>query len=268
MGIAATSVEEGESDLPVLFASEVNPTVLLLHTLLCDLTIDDVRAGSAITSVGSVLHPRGHVVHEHPTSTEVVPVSDPVPPLREHHVRDEVSSYDIGVVPTELLVGVGGDQEVRAIIRSGSRGGDDEDKPGRQRATTEAEPSDFGVRSRCVEGAAKGLSSGGTSSSSLSGEESKEESALLERACTRMFAVDGRSTKLVDRAWTPFLLLAVPGNLLLGGGLGPDRGASELVASVHCQHSAPSKSRVIFTFTLLSRTNGAYTIVQPFAAAV
>lgn len=112
MDIAAPGFKEGESDLPVLLAEEVDPSILLLHTVLCDLTVDDVCAGSAIASVGGVLHSSGDVLHEHPACTQILPIPDPISPVREHNVSDQVPGHDFRFIPAEQLAGVGGDQKV------------------------------------------------------------------------------------------------------------------------------------------------------------
>lgn len=97
---AALGFKKSEPDLPVLLAEEADSAILLLHTFLCDLTIDDVRAGSTIARVGSLLHSSSDVLHEYPALAQVLPIPYPVSPFREHDVSDEVPSYDFWFIST------------------------------------------------------------------------------------------------------------------------------------------------------------------------
>lgn len=116
MNFAAPGFEEGKLDLPVLLAEEADSAVLLLYTLLCYLTIDDVCAGSTIASVGGLLHSSSYVLHEYPALAKILPIPYPVSPFREHNVSDEIPSHDLWSISAEQFPRVGGDQEVWSSI--------------------------------------------------------------------------------------------------------------------------------------------------------
>lgn len=92
------SVEESQSDIPLLLVEEAHTSLLLIHIILHHPSIDHVHTRGRAPSLGDLLHSDFHVTTQHPPCAKVLPFPGPLPALREHHVGDQVQRDDLGVV--------------------------------------------------------------------------------------------------------------------------------------------------------------------------
>lgn len=117
--LADISMEEGEYNLPLLPPTKTRASLLLIHSLLRHPPTNHVHTGSRASLLGYLLRPHFHVDPQHTTSTKIVPVSSPIPSLREHNVGHEIQRNDLGPIPARQRLRMGCDKENRQSIGVG-----------------------------------------------------------------------------------------------------------------------------------------------------
>ncbi|KAC9754818.1 hypothetical protein E3N88_45293 [Mikania micrantha] len=71
--IKSKHLEESQHNIPILLTKKTNPTILLIHPLLHNPPHDNVRTRSHPPGMGRLLHPRHHVVSQHPSLSKSFP---------------------------------------------------------------------------------------------------------------------------------------------------------------------------------------------------
>lgn len=115
--LADRCMEERKPDLLILPPPETNPPILLLHALLHNPATHNVHPGSRASPVRDLLRTRLHVLPQHPPVTKILPIPNPLSPLREHNVRHQVQRHDLRTLPARQRVRVGRHQENRPVFR-------------------------------------------------------------------------------------------------------------------------------------------------------
>lgn len=79
--VADWILEEVKLDISVLPPAETNIAFLLLHLVLHHPSHDNVCPRSRAPRMDSLLHPRHHVLPQHPACTKILPFHCPISPL-------------------------------------------------------------------------------------------------------------------------------------------------------------------------------------------
>uniref|UniRef100_A0A452ZJA5 Uncharacterized protein n=1 Tax=Aegilops tauschii subsp. strangulata TaxID=200361 RepID=A0A452ZJA5_AEGTS len=168
--------------------------------------------------MGGMLHSGDNVHHEHPAIPKVLPVHRPIPPLREHHVGDQVQRHDLRAVPARERLRVGGHQEVGPVLRGRPRG------PRREAHRAAAAEGRVGPGPRRAGGQGLVAPQEGRPQ-----EEAEAQQDLPEGAGAVVPPADGGGAQRAVGAGHPLLLPPVPGRLLPRHGPRPDRRASGVI---------------------------------------
>lgn len=100
-------MEEGKFNTIVLSFEEVDTSFLFFHIILCHSSTNHVRSRGRVACVGHLLCAGFHVLLEYSAIPKIISLHCTIPPLREHHVSDQVQRNGVWVVQTWELLRMG-----------------------------------------------------------------------------------------------------------------------------------------------------------------
>lgn len=109
--VADIDMEEGELDLLILPVEKAHPSILFIHIVLHYTSVDYVCARSRITRLGDMLHSCLHVVSQHSSGDEVLPLHCALPSLRKHNVSDKVQCHGFRSIQARKFIRMDCNQE-------------------------------------------------------------------------------------------------------------------------------------------------------------